>query len=276
MQTFSARVPRLRISQVAGFLLAGTLLSGCGGVTLIETGPAPNVFDLTPPNRFVEGLPDVDWQLVVEEPQAALAVDTDRIAVKNDFELQYYSGARWSDRAPRMVQTRLLESFENTGHILAVGRQAIGFRGDYTLRTELREFQAEYNERYGNFVESVEGGSTRGDPVINARVNFKIIRQPDAKIVASATFRCERQAADGDLISVVKGFDETLGWILTQSVGWTLQEANADHISRREGLLVDRSYDAGYFDCTLNNDGSRRGILVISQANRPVAAPMTK
>lgn len=242
--------------------VASMALSGCAGLTLIETGPPPKVFDLKATTRFDDGLPDVDWQLVVEEPTAALAVDTDRIAVKTDFELQYYAGARWSDRAPRMVQTRLLESFENSGHILAVGRQAIGFRGDYTLRTELREFQAEYNETYGN-APSAEGGADV-QPVVNVRMNFKIIRQPAAKIVASATFRCERLANGSSLIAGVAGFDETLDWVLRQSVGWTLIEAEADRLQTETQTTLDRQYTPDYFDCSLNSDGTRRSIIEVS------------
>ena len=40
----------------------------------------------------------------------------------------------------------LIESFENSGKIVAVGRESAGLRSDFVLRTELREFQAEYFE----------------------------------------------------------------------------------------------------------------------------------
>ena len=43
-----------------------------------------------------------------------------------------------------MIQTLLIESFENTGKIIAVGRQSLGLRSDFNLKLEVREFQAEY------------------------------------------------------------------------------------------------------------------------------------
>ncbi|MBN4046601.1 membrane integrity-associated transporter subunit PqiC, partial [bacterium AH-315-P15] len=118
----------------------------------------------------------MDWQLVVEEPVSSRALDTDRIMIKRTpFSIGYMSGARWSDRAPRMIQTRLVESFENSDRIIAVGRQTIGLRGDYNLKSELREFQAEYFNG--------DGGSS-----VLVRMNFKIIEMPSANIIASTTF----------------------------------------------------------------------------------------
>ena len=59
--------------------------------------------------------------------------------------------------------TLLVESFENTGKIVAVGRQAIGLRSDFNLKSELREFQAEYF-----------GGAKI--PTVRVRINTKLIK----------------------------------------------------------------------------------------------------
>ena len=99
-------------------------------------------------NHVSEDLPHVSWQLVVEEPSAAGGLATQRIALRtNLLELDYFAGSRWTEGAPRLVQTLLVESFENTGRIVAVGRQSIGLRSDFNLKSELREFQAEYLDR---------------------------------------------------------------------------------------------------------------------------------
>ena len=52
----------------------------------------------------------------------------------------------WTDNAPLMVQTLLIESFESTRSIIAVGREAVGLRPDYVLHTDLREFDATYDD----------------------------------------------------------------------------------------------------------------------------------
>ena len=60
------------------------------------------------------------------------------------MQIEYYARAQWSDRAPQMVQTLMIESFENSQRIIAVGRDVVGLRADFILKSELREFQAEY------------------------------------------------------------------------------------------------------------------------------------
>ena len=46
-----------------------------------------------------------------------------------------------------MVQTLLVESFENTGKIVAVARKATDIRADYVLKTDLREFPGRVRRR---------------------------------------------------------------------------------------------------------------------------------
>ena len=134
-----------------GLLAAGSAtlpLTACGGI--LPQAPPSNLYTLSPKTSFIDTLPRVSWQLVVEEPYAAGGLDTHRIAIMtNPFEVKYYAEARWAERAPRMVQTLLIESFENTGKIVAVGRQSVGLRSDFNLKSELREFQAELSGKIG-------------------------------------------------------------------------------------------------------------------------------
>lgn len=50
---------------------------------------------------------------------------------------------RWVDRAPLIVQALLIESFENTDRVPAVGASGVGLRADYYVVPDLREFQAQ-------------------------------------------------------------------------------------------------------------------------------------
>mgnify|MGYP003345153382 CR=1 FL=1 len=47
------------------------------------------------------------------------------------------------------MQTLIIESLENSGKIVAVGRESVGLRADYILQSDLREFQAELDSRGG-------------------------------------------------------------------------------------------------------------------------------
>ena len=205
---------RRRFGAVAA-LLVSCLAGGCGSL-LPGTGPSPDLYNLTPKSTFPSDIPIIEEQLVIEEPLAAGGLDTFRIAFRTSpTELDYFSSARWTERAPRMVQTLMVESFENSQAIVAVGRQAIGLRSDYSLKIELREFQAEYFD-----------GDQR--PVIRVRLNAKLVRQPRQLIVASRSFESKLPAEAAGMRAIVAAFDLALGHVLKDLVVWTL-ESIAEH-----------------------------------------------
>lgn len=200
------------------FALGLLILFGLGACTglLPGGGPLPNLYTLSPKTSFSEDLPNVSWQLVVEEPSAAGGLATQNIALRtNMLELQYFAGSRWTEGAPRLVQTLLVESFENTHKIVAVGRQSIGLRSDFNLKSELREFQAEY----------LDGANAA--PTVRVRLNAKIIKQPRREIIASENFEATFPAADASMDSIIEAFDEALGKVLKRMVEWTIRTAEA-------------------------------------------------
>lgn len=200
-----------------GVLMAAAALplSACGG--LIPQAPPSNLYTLSPKTSFRPDLPKVDFQLVVEEPYAAGGLDTHRIAIyTTPYEVKYYAEARWAERVPRMVQTLLVESFENTGKIVSVGRQSVGLRSDFNLKSELREFQAELKE------------GANGVPEVLVGLNSKLISQARAQIVASVNFDRRVKAKSNSLPAVIEAFDEALGHVLRETVQWTMTNMRRD------------------------------------------------
>jgi len=200
---------------LSGAALGATALAlgGCGGLFKAAT-TTPNLYALTPKNTFAPG-PTVNWQLVVEEPLASRALDTDYIALMpSTTEIKYFDNARWAERAPRMVQTLLVESFENSGRIIAVGRQAVGLRADFNVISELREFQAEYKQGMSAL------------PTVHVRLNAKLIVQPQQIIVASRTFDVEQPVAVNKMPEIITAFDDALGRTMKQLVEWVLSQNN--------------------------------------------------
>ncbi len=173
-------------------------------------GPPPLLYRLTPKSTFDDTLPTVDWQLLVEAPVVQAGLNTTRIALqRSPTQLEYYARANWTDRAPDMVQTLILESFENSNNIIAVGRDSLGLRADFVLKIELREFQAEY-----------QGA---GPPEVRVQLNAKLVRMPRRAIVASQRFGFVQAAEADRLDPIVSAFDEALGKVLRDLVEWTLR-----------------------------------------------------
>ena len=207
-------------AKAAAMLVLGAALAlttGCD-ISLPGTGDPAQLYVLTPKSTYPEDLPKVDWQLLVGETTSPAGLDTQRIAVAySPIELDYFARSNWTDRAPEMVLRLLVESFENSGRIIAVGRDSVGLRSNLLLKTELREFQAEYDRKPG----SGQGGDA---PRIRVRVAAKLVKMPQRIIVASQTFEDVVPAGSNSMDAIIGAFDSALGGSLKDIVIWTLTE----------------------------------------------------
>ncbi|PPR60602.1 MAG: hypothetical protein CFH10_01462 [Alphaproteobacteria bacterium MarineAlpha4_Bin2] len=185
-------------------------------------GEPPRLYVLTPKSTFPEGLPTAKWQILIEPPIAAAGLSTARIPLQDSpIELRYFTRAKWTDFAPKMVQSLMVESFENSEKIVGVGREQIGLRSDFVLKTELREFQAEYKQRLADDVSILSSGSR--PPVIRVRINAKLVKMPRREIVASETFEQTIKAEHNTMQAIIRAFDKSLGKVLKSVVVWTLE-----------------------------------------------------
>ena len=201
-------IPRRRILGLAAAGPLAALAAACE-LTVPGQGPPPNLYRLTPKSRFREDLPRVEWQLILEPPIADASLNTTRVALQRDpTQLEYYARSSWTDLAPQMVQTLMVESFENSGRIVSIGREAIGLRADFVLKSELREFQAEYFE-----------GS---NPQVRVAINVKLVQMPRRLIVGSTNFEHVGAAEADNMPDIIAAFDDALGKVLRRLVEWTI------------------------------------------------------
>jgi cholesterol transport system auxiliary component len=206
-------------------LAAGLLLGGCQLITAAEE--PTDLYTITPKSTFESDMPTVLWQLSVEVPNASAFLNTSRIAIaQSPTSSDYYAKTGWTDRAPLMVQTRIVDTFENSRKIVAVARESIGLRADYVLQSDLRNFEATYF--YGE------------PPIAHVRLVAKLVRMPDRQIIGVGTFeRCVRARAD-KVPKVVEAFDQALGSVMKRMIGWTLRAAPAKPMSDAEPYDINK------------------------------------
>lgn len=205
---YRARVARLAASLIAAVTLAA-LTASCTSIIPGADAAPPKLYSLTPKNTFSAKLPKVTWQLVVEQPDAAASLNTTRIALRQTpITLDYYARAVWTDTAPRLFQTKIIESFENSKKIISVGKDAVGLRSDYVLKTELRHFEALY--------------FTTATPVVYVEVNAKMVKMPERVIIANMTWSRKIPSTSPSLDDVILAFDDASGKILKRIVEWAL------------------------------------------------------
>jgi cholesterol transport system auxiliary component len=197
------RIPRRIVPSI--MLLA---VAGCAG---LFGGNAPtHLYRVTPKSTYPANLPHLPVQLLVDVPLAPAGLDTSRIALsRSAVSIDYFADSEWTDRAPLLVQTALLASFENSKAINAIDRESVGLRADFILKTEIRHFEAVYD-------------SPNGPPDAWVAINVKLVNPSGRDIVAQTSFERRQRASANEIPQIVLAFDEALGEVMKKIVTWTV------------------------------------------------------
>jgi cholesterol transport system auxiliary component len=195
------------MSRSAPTLAAGLLCLALAGCALAGTRP-PSTYDLVAPRSFAGTPRPSSWQLVVYEPTAIHALETDRLMVRpTSDQVSYYKGVAWSDRLPRLVQARLIETFQNSGAVKSVSAS----NGQYALVTDLRAFQIDVSS---------------GKAIAEIELFAKLVNLSSGKVIATKSFSARVPAttdSPGDAIAALnQGFTEVLQdtttWVASRKV----------------------------------------------------------
>jgi cholesterol transport system auxiliary component len=176
-------------------VLLALVVSGCGA------GPA-ETFDLSAlevahPHRAPRG------QLIIAEPVASAPLDGDRILVRPSSDaVATLRGAQWRERLPRLVQTRLVQSFENGKYLKAVGRSDSRLASDFSLMTELRRFEVDV---------------VSGEAVVE--IAAKLVHESSGRIRAAQIFTA-RIPSTADSASAVPSLDAALREVMDEMILW--------------------------------------------------------
>jgi cholesterol transport system auxiliary component len=214
----------MSIHRLVAILSLLTLLAGCGGI--LSEVPKRQIYRTTPSFAFTAPLPHVAAQLLVAVPTAPAGLDTERIALSRAaVTLDYFADAQWADRAPFLVQTALVEGFEKSAAIPAVGPEGLGVRADFVLDVAIGDFEAIYD-------------SPEGPPRILVKLNAKLIRIPERRIAGQMSVSREAKAAANALPEIVRAFDSALGGAAHEIVTWTLSNPA---LSERRRSVISRT-----------------------------------
>lgn len=179
-----------------------------GLVRLTGGGPektGPTIFDLPAPRDFpaIDKLPAA--QLAVPEPNAVLALDTQRILVRADGgESPAFADARWSDNLPKLIQTKIIQGFENAKFV-RVRRSPEGPTSDPQLLIDIRHFR-------------VVASAT---PFAEVEFAGKLLAA-DGQVLATRVFQATAPVADMNAAAAASGLGQAFEKAATELVLWTL------------------------------------------------------
>jgi cholesterol transport system auxiliary component len=191
---------------VAKLLVLLGILLAVAGCSLFR-GPPPETFDLTGPESVKVG-GGTAAQILVPEPIALKALDSDRIVVSKGAKITYYPDAQWPDRLPKLLQSRTIEAFERSRKVRAVGRPGEGLSIDYQVVTEIRAF--EYR---------VDGD---GKGLAHVEIAAKILDDRNGRVVSNRVFTGEAPVAKDTAAAVVDGLNAAISRVLVDIVRWTV------------------------------------------------------
>lgn len=177
-----------------------------------SSGPAPTTYDLSAPTSRISGSSGV--QVLVAEPAALQSLSTQQIIVKDaSGAISFLGGGQWSDNLPRLIQTRLINTFENASQIRGVSRPSSGAVADVQLISELRSFEI---------------ATPSNEAVVE--ISVKIVNDANGRIVNGRIFRSRAPVAAVDAANAARGLDEALSVAMLDIVRWV----SGSRLPRRE------------------------------------------
>ncbi|MGK6314954.1 ABC-type transport auxiliary lipoprotein family protein [Neorhizobium sp. DT-125] len=181
--------------------LVAALVSGCGSKANNDT------FDLslTPSG----GGPSArNRQILVPEPTALKQLNSEQVVVRvSPSEIQYLANSRWGDRLPALVQSKLVEAFENSGRLGGVGKPGQGLAIDYQVVTDIRAFE-------------VSAGSPR---VANVEISAKLLNDRNGTVRAQGVFKATAAVSGAENRDFIEALDRAFAKVGAEIVDWALK-----------------------------------------------------
>jgi cholesterol transport system auxiliary component len=191
---------------LSGAALLALVLSGCAA--LPGGGPAPlDTYELS------AATPDAPrsrrgMQILIAEPYALKSLDGQNIVITPaPGVIQFLRGAQWADRLPKVVQSRLADSFQRSGSFGGIGKPGEGLAIDYQVLTEIRAFQVNV------------GRGNRAD----VEIFVKVLNDRNGVVRASRTFEASAPVAGGSgNDAYIRSLDRAFRQVASEIVRWSV------------------------------------------------------
>ena len=175
------------------------------GTGAAKQGPA--IYDLAAATGFPPAEKTIKVQLVVPDPSALILFDSQKILIRSDAgTYATVDNAQWADNLPKLIQARLVQSFENAHQLGAVSRPLEQLTAEYRLELTIQSFQI------------AEGASPSAVVGLTAR-----LVSDKGAVAASRVFTASiaaKSAAAPDAVAALNhAFAQVAGEIVTWTIG---------------------------------------------------------
>ena len=173
------------------------------------TGGAPAqkiTYDLRAPQNLGSASKSIKGQLAIPEPTAVAMLETQRMLFSQPKDYPDFADFVWADSIPKLVQARLIESFENYDIAHAPLRVADIGQTDFQLLIDVRRFRI----------------ATDSEPAAEIGLSARIVDK-NGKVIASRLFEDSQKFDNVEPPAAIAAFDDAFGRIAKEMIAWTVQ-----------------------------------------------------
>jgi phospholipid/cholesterol/gamma-HCH transport system substrate-binding protein len=182
------------------------IVAGLERMTGVTSPPPKITYDLSalqspgPVGKVI----NVQW--AIPEPTAVAMLETQRFLFSPAQEYPGFADAMWADALPKLIQARLIESFENYDIAHAPLRAADTGQTEFQLLVDLRRFRIVVESR----------------PVAEIGLSARIVDK-NGNVVASRLFEASENFASVVPAEAVAAFSTAFGRLAKEMIAWTAQ-----------------------------------------------------
>ena len=183
-----------------------SILAGVEKMTGGGTPAQKLTFDLRAAQGFAAPVKVIKGQLAIPEPTAVAMLETQRMLFSPVKDYPDFAEFVWADSIPKLLQARLVESFENYDIAHAPLRSTDVGQADFQLLLDVRHFRI--------LVDS----QPSAEIALSARIVDK-----NGKVVASRLFEQSQKFDTVEPPAAVAAFNDAFGRIAKDIIAWTVQ-----------------------------------------------------
>jgi len=148
----------------------------------------------------------INVQWAIPEPTAIAMLETQRFLFSPPQEYPGFAEAMWADALPKLIQARLVESFENYDIAHAPLRAADVGQAEFQLLIDVRRFRI----------------TTEPAPAAEIALSARIVDK-NGKVIASRLFEERQKFTTIAPTDAVAAFGDAFGRIAKSMIAWTVQ-----------------------------------------------------
>ena len=169
--------------------------------------PAPKVtYDLRATQDQASAGKTLKVQLAIPEPSAVAVLVTQRMLFSPVKDYPGFAEFLWADSIPKLLQARLIDSFENYDIAHAPLRSADVGQADVQLLIDVRRFRI----------------ATDSEPTAQIGLSARLVDK-SGKVIASRLFEEDQKLDRLEPAAAVAAFNDAFDRIARQIIGWTVQ-----------------------------------------------------